>query len=109
MWTFINSEHLESYLNKYPQLAENFDDIKLYEVQNRIFLPRLFYLNFPSEHLQIFDNTSSPFESVPTFFKFTGKLREEQVPIVNTILTNFAKNKSVNGIIKARPGLGCVK
>lgn len=104
MWTFINSEHLELYLGEYPQLADCFNDINLYESQNRIFLPRYFYKNFPSKHLQLFNGLLT--ESIPTFFKFTGELREEQIPIVNTILTHFAKNKSVNGIIKARPGLG---
>ena len=106
MWTFIKPENLEAYLNEYPQLAENFQEISLYETPDKIFLPRLFWKNFPSKHVQIFDNPNNQFEPIPTFFRFTGKLREKQIPIVNTILDIYQKKKSVNGIVKAFPGIG---
>jgi len=31
VWTFIPKDNIENFLNKYPQMAEGFEDIKLYE------------------------------------------------------------------------------
>ena len=105
MWTFIQKDDVETFLNKYPHLAEGFEDIKLYETEDNIFLPRLFYKNFPNG-IKVFESRETPrFE--PTFFKFSGKLRPEQVDIVQSIINTYNENHGqINGIIKARPGLG---
>ena len=105
MWTFIPKTNLETFLTKYPHLAEIFNEITLYETEDNIFLPRLFYKNYP-EGISVFSSKEAPkFE--PTFYKFTGKLRPEQVDIVQTIINLYNNNNGqVNGILKARPGLG---
>ncbi len=105
MWTFIQKDDVETFLNKYPHLAEGFDDIKLYETEDNIFLPRLFYKNFPNG-IKVFESRETPkFE--PTFFKFIGKLRPEQIDIVQSVINTYNENHGqINGIIKARPGLG---
>ncbi len=105
MWTFIPKDNIENFLNKYPQMAEGFEDIKLYETEENIFLPRLFYKNYPNG-IKVFESREIPkFE--PTFFKFIGTLRKEQVDIVQTIINIYNQNNNqINGIIKARPGLG---
>jgi hypothetical protein len=84
VWTYIQKSNLESFINKYPQLAEGFDDINLYETDDRIFLPRLFYKNYP-DGVEVFKSSEQILPS-PTFFKFTGTLREGQVESVNTVL-----------------------
>ncbi|MCK9293174.1 DEAD/DEAH box helicase family protein [archaeon] len=105
MWTYIEKEDVEEFIMKYPALAEGFDDISLYETENRIFVPRLFFKNFPYK-IQIFESKETPIFQ-PTYFKFTGMLREEQVEIVKHVLSEYKQNlNQINGIIKARPGLG---
>jgi superfamily II DNA or RNA helicase len=89
-------------LYKYPFVAESFHDFCLYQQGEKIFLPRLFHQNYP-DGLQ---NLVSIVKPEPTFYKFVGKLRNEQVDIVNTVLNEYQKNGHVNGIIKARPALG---
>lgn len=104
MWTYIKKSNLENFINKYPQLAEGFDDINLYETDEKIFLPRLFFKNFP-DGIEIFESKEIVVPS-PTFYKFTGILREEQAGFVTTILDIYKNKKEVSGIAKARPGFG---
>ena len=105
MWCFIKKEKLEGFINKYPQLAEGFNEINLYETEDKIFLPRLFYKNFP-DGIEVFESKDIVTPS-PTFYKFTGTLRDEQAGFVQTILGMYNQNsKQVNGIGKARPGFG---
>ncbi len=44
MWTYVEKDDLEIFLNKYPSLAENFNEISLYETDDKIFLPRFSHL-----------------------------------------------------------------
>ena len=104
MWSYIDKTDVESFINEYPQLAEGFAEISLYETEDRIFVPRLFYLNFP-KYIKVFKGKDEPIFN-PTYFKFTGKLRDGQVESVNTILDIYYKQKSVNGIAKCPPGFG---
>lgn len=105
MWTYIQKTNLESFINKYPQLAEGFDDLNLFETEDKIFLPRLFYKNYP-DGIEVFKSSEQILPS-PTYYKFTGTLREEQAGFVQTILAIYNQNsKQVNGIGKARPGFG---
>lgn len=105
MWCYLKKENLENFINKYSQLAEGFDEINLYETEDKIFLPRLFYKNFPAG-VEVFENKEILPPS-PTFYKFTGTLRDEQVEFVRTMLDIYNQNsKQVNGIGKARPGFG---
>jgi superfamily II DNA or RNA helicase len=104
VWTYIEKTDIEKFINKYSFLAEIFEEICLYQTEDKIFLPRLFNVNY-SDYTKIFESRSGNF--CPTFFKFTGTLREEQVDIVNFVLNSYENNNSqINGIIKARPGLG---
>jgi len=105
VWCYIEKKNLEQYLYKYPIIAQNFNDLCLYQNGENLFFPRLFYKNFPDPNLILFTN-NKPFMK-QTFFKFTGKLRPEQVEIVNSVLSTYQKNNNViNGIIKGRPGIG---
>jgi superfamily II DNA or RNA helicase len=105
MWVYLNKEHIDEYLNKYTDLAEGFNSYILVETKDAVFLPRLFYKNYPDNNLKIhYGQKQVTPEEVQ--FKFTGKLRPDQVPIVNTIIDEFKRTGKVNGIIKARPGIG---
>ena len=104
MWTYLKKEKLEAFINKYPDLAEGFDEINLYETEDKIFLPRLFHKNYP-EGVEIFASKDAITPN-PTFFKFIGTLREGQVESVNTILDLYRINKQVHGICKMPPGFG---
>lgn len=104
MWCYVTKKNLENYLNKYPNLSEIYQDICLYESENKIFLPRYFYKNYP-DGIEVF-KSQQVISPEPTFYKFTGKLRPSQVNVVNTVLELYRKNGYVNGIIKCPPGLG---
>jgi len=104
MWSFVKKENLENFINTYPQLAENYKEISLYETEDKIFLPRLFFKNFP-EFVETFESKDL-IDPVRTYYKFTGTLREEQYGFVSTILNNYKDNNQINGIAKARPGFG---
>lgn len=104
MWTYILKDNLENFINKYPQLAEGYEDISLYETDDKIFLPRLFYKNYP-DGIEVFESDKEILP-LPTFYKFTGTLREEQLEFVQTFLDIYKRTKQVSGIGKARPGFG---
>jgi superfamily II DNA or RNA helicase len=105
VWSYINKTDLESFINTYPNLAEGFNEINLHETDDKIFVPRLFFKNFP-KFIQVFENKEIVVAS-PTFYKFTGTLRDEQAGFVQTMLNMYTQNsKHVNGIGKARPGFG---
>ena len=105
MWTFIKKENVESYIHEYPELEEHFINLILTDTKDVYFLPRLMSVNYPSTHLVNY-NGSEKHEYEKIDIKFTSKLRENQVPMVGTVLDLYKKNGYVNGIIKAFPGAG---
>ncbi len=104
MWCYIEKDGLEKFINKYPQLAEGFEEISLYETETKIFLPRLFFKNFP-DGAQLLP-MKEPTNLSPTFYKFIGKLRDQQIESVTTILDIYKHQGHINGIIKCPPGFG---
>jgi superfamily II DNA or RNA helicase len=56
--------------------------------------------------LKIFHGKTEFIPALNEGMDFIGKLREEQIPIVNQVLDTYKKQGYVNGIIKARPGIG---
>lgn len=105
MWTFIKKENVENYIREYPELEEYFINLILTDTKDVYFLPRLMSVNYPSTHLVNYNGNSDP-EFSKVDIKFTSKLRENQVPMVGTVLDIYKKNGHVNGIIKAFPGAG---
>ncbi len=105
MWTYIKKEYFDYFIERY-QFQDYIDEIILFETKDAYFLPRLFAENFPGNHLEVFNKKEELNPSQIDGMDFTGKLRDEQVPIVKKILDIYNKNGHVNGIIKARPGLG---
>ncbi len=105
MWTYIRKEHVNGYLNEHSKLEELFKQVCLLETRDACFLPRLMVANFPSEKL-IQYNGKKNIDAEKVSFKFKGSLRDNQLPIVNTVLDTYRKYGIVNGIVKARPGIG---
>ena len=106
MWCYIKHEHIDDFIIQYPSLRDIFKDIVLLETNDASFLPRNIYKQFPSNFLIRYQGKDSdiPFDNIN--IHFNGELRQDQVPIVKTILGQFQRNGFVNGILKARPGLG---
>lgn len=105
MWTYLSKQHINNYLSQYPSLEDDFKNICLLETKDACFLPRLMINNYPSNSLVAYEGKKNiPPEA--TSFKFKGELRPDQVPIVNTVLHTLKHQGYVNGIIKARPGIG---
>ena len=107
MWTFIKKDNVNKYINQHSKLKEYFEDICLFNTDDAVFLPRYIHKVFPSNFLETTKGNKKsnflPLENI----KFTGKLRDEQKQIVNHVIKLYNQNKNqINGIIKARPGLG---
>lgn len=105
MWTYLLKKHTDEYLDQHPVLSDVFNQICLLETKDAWFLPRLMIDSFPSNRLMRY-NGKKIVEPGKTNFKFTGVLRPNQVPIVETIFKYLSMNNHVNGIIRARPGIG---
>ncbi len=106
MWTTIKNEDVDAYANEYPELAEDMETYKLYEGNGKIILPRQFYMNYPSQHLNL---SGSSYQGDPIDLKFNSDefpLRPDQAEIINTLAPIYRKQKFLNGVIKARPGAG---
>lgn len=103
MWTCIPNNEIDSFFKEYDSLQDIAHDIFLYSANGLVFVPRLFYKNYP-KHTKVLEYSENNFQKVK--FKFTKELRENQIPIVETLLKMFYKNKQINGIIKLPPGIG---
>lgn len=106
MWTTIDEEKFEEYINEHPELEENKENYKLFIKNNKIVLPYLFHKNFPSKLLKIIGKNIPPEKVNFTFNLNEFPLRNDQVNIYNKIMPDYYKTKSVRGVIKARPGAG---
>ncbi len=105
MWTYLLKNDIDGYLDKYPILSDEFKMLWLFETKDAIFLPRLMFYNFPHPKL-IQYHGKKIVEAGKANFKFTGKLRPDQIPIMDTVFNMFNRQGHVNGIVKARPGIG---
>jgi superfamily II DNA or RNA helicase len=105
MWVYINRDKLDRYLSSYPEIGDELSKFSLLETKDAVFLPRLFTENYPSKDLVVY-NGKNQVSPVISSFKFNKSLRDEQIPIVNTVLEKYKKSGFVNGIIQARPGIG---
>jgi len=106
MWCYIREKDVPNYLeNLNQEFIKVFSDLILKEIDGCYFLPRHFLKNYPSRWLKQ-KNIISPYDTIDKDIKFTKKLWDEQKNIVDIILNEYKKNNKINGIIKARPGIG---
>lgn len=105
MWTYLPKDQKQLYLQEHPVLEEEFDKICLLETKDACFLPRLMVRNYPSKTLVAYEGKKAV-DAETASFKFKGSLRKDQEPIVNTVLNIMKHQNYVNGIIRARPGIG---
>jgi len=107
LWTFIRKEKFDDYISEYPKLQESPQELILHDSEDAYFLPRLFHRNFPSTKLELFTGKQETYEPAKIdHINFKGSLRDEQIPIVEKVLALYEKQGFINGIVKARPGLG---
>ncbi len=107
MWCYIHEKDIQKYLENFNQeFITMFSDLILKEIDGCYFLPRHFLKNYPS-HLLKEKNILLPYNTINEDIKFTKKLWNEQKNIVDIILKKYKENNNkINGIIKARPGIG---
>jgi len=105
MWTYIDKTNKENFIRQHNNLKEYFNDLCLLETEKNYFFPRYLNISYPSQFLLHTEGVKK-FNIIKTQYNFTGQLRDDQKPICDLVLNIFNKNKQVNGIIKARPGLG---
>ena len=103
MWSIIDEENLDSFLESYPNLTECKDEIILHKNKNKIFLPRLFYQTYPSKFIKVLEPAYNP-EKIN--LSFNGEPRKNQVPLIEKISDIYTKEGRVNGIIKCFCGFG---
>lgn len=86
-------------------LHENYKVWVLYENDTHYFLPRNILNYIKCDGMQNFvDKNFVP--SIIEPYEFTSTLRDEQVDILNEILSLYKEKGFVNGIVHARPGFG---
>lgn len=105
MWCFIKHEDQEKFINQYPELNNYFNSITLLQTDTVSFLPRYLYLKYPSKYLGVYDKENNDHYDIIDL-KFTGALRENQVPIIQHLLNIYKQKNNLNGILKAIPGIG---
>lgn len=110
MWTYLLKSDIDKYTQKYNFFEEYKQYLTLLETEDAIFLPRLFYFNYPHECLKIYNGIDN---REPGKVNFTFNIKKSrpdkwkfQEPIIRHVLKLYQKQGYVNGIIKARPGLG---
>lgn len=105
MWCYILKNDVTSLIDSYPELSDIFEELILLETEDSYFLPRNIFKQFPSNYYHIYYGKDD-IEIDPINLNFTKSLRPDQQPIVKHVLNLYKSNGYVNGIIKARPGLG---
>lgn len=103
MWSIIKKENLVHFFNRYPELDKDQNLFLLHNTGDNYFLPKLFYKNYPSNHIEIFN---PPYEAKNAFFKFEKELRPVQIKIMQEISKVYKRDGALTGIIKAAPGAG---
>jgi superfamily II DNA or RNA helicase len=107
MWTYIKKDDFDRYINEHPSLEEFTQDFILLEANDAYFVPRLFAKNYSSKYLNVLTGVQEKFKpDIIDGIEFTGELRKEQEVILTDLANIYKKNGYINGIIKARPGLG---
>jgi len=107
MWTYILKENFEQFINQYNEFENFARDLILLETDDAYFLPRLFAKNYPSQFLKVFNAKEESFKPTPIKnIEFKGNLRDEQVDIIQSLSDIYQRDRYINGIVKARPGLG---
>lgn len=106
MWCYIRQENINKFISQYPDLEYDFESIVLLQTPELCFLPRYIFRKYPSSLLCVYQGKEQDIEFEKIDIEFKGTLRKDQIPIVNHVMNLYNQNKSVNGIIKARPGLG---
>lgn len=105
MWTYINKENVDNYIQQYPVLEQDWNAYNLLETQDVIFLPKLFKFNYPSSYLEEYMGKTQP-NPIKVNFSFTGTLRPLQEEAWNIVKKLYDKHNHINGILKLFPGAG---
>lgn len=103
MWSIIDKENVGKFIDKYPELEEDFDIFKLHENTKSIFLPRFFYKNYPSNYIKAFN---PPYEPQKISVNIDIELRPAQKKLMKRLSDIYQTEGSLNGIIKMPPGGG---
>ena len=103
MWSVIDKKNFSNFINKYQELAEEQELYKLLETEEKIFVPRFFYKNYPSKFISLY-NPEPHIEKIN--LTFNGQPRDNQKPLIHQILSIYDRDQKVNGIIKCFCGFG---
>ena len=103
MWSVIDKKNFNKFIEKYPELDNESELYKLYETEEKIFLPRFFYKTYPSKFINLY-NPEPKIERI--HLNFNGEPRENQRPLIHKILSIYERDNNVNGIIKCFCGFG---
>lgn len=108
MWTYIENENIEEYINTHPKLEEFWNLYSLANNEQITFLPRYFNINFPSKHLINYAGQKKGHVEYleDAKLKKNLKLRPKQQEAFDTVSKLYESNKFVNGILKLPTGSG---
>lgn len=98
MISFFEKKYYEEFLNEFNEISEN---IIITKLNDKYIVPRLLNRSYIKHYI---DKNFVP-KKIDNI-TFNGKLKENQIKIVNKIKDIYDQNNKINGIIKANPGFG---
>ncbi|RLA79074.1 MAG: hypothetical protein DRG78_13655, partial [Epsilonproteobacteria bacterium] len=104
MWTILPKVELDNFLQTHPKLQRHDGGYFLHDDGEYIFLPRHFVTSYPFDRYIV--HIDEAFKAETIDIEFTGELRPEQKPAVNTFINEYQTHNFTSGILQARPGFG---
>ena len=107
MWTYIENNNIDKYLNQYPKLIKDWPMFELVKNKDITFLPRYFQTNYPSEYLISYagKKEGKP-EHISVNLKRNFKLKPNQQKAYDRVAEIYKQQNFINGILKLPTGTG---
>ena len=104
MWSIIEKQNFNKYIEQYPDVSNLGDEICLFEKGNNIFLPKFTYFTHPSPLINTVTDPDFVMKDIDIIF--TKELWSDQIQMISPLLKQYNLNGTMVGTLKARPGAG---
>jgi superfamily II DNA or RNA helicase len=104
MWTILQKEDLNNFLNKHNELKYFDKEFLLHEAEDYYILPRFFKQSFDFDKLNMHEDKNFVAETIDIEFK--GELRPYQKEGAEQLELKYNYDGEIKGLYKAHPGYG---